>query len=211
VLRRRNLAGGRRARLFDRHAGAAQRRAARHLPLSTRRWARNTGGAESEGGNGGAGVSGNPPYDRQVLDAGDRGKPARAVGFAMATRIEMAGHSPRFHRTAERAGLGLHAKNLYNDYVYFWRWALWKVFESQAGRASSLHHRLVLSGRAGFRAMRQWMRRTFDELWIIDLEATTWGAQDRQRVRHSNRSPLRLGALRRTATRYPGHRASYPH
>ena len=28
------------------------------------------------------------------------------------------------------AGGGVHLKNLYNDYVYFWRWALWKVFDS---------------------------------------------------------------------------------
>ena len=29
------------------------------------------------------------------------------------------------------AGHGIHVKNLYNLYVYFWRWALWKVFEHE--------------------------------------------------------------------------------
>ncbi|MDQ5910129.1 MAG: methyltransferase, partial [Pseudomonadota bacterium] len=80
-------------------------------------------------------------------------------------------------------GLGVHAKNLYNDYVYFWRWALWKVFERQAGpgvvgfiTASS-----YLAG-PGFAGMRQLMRRTFDELWIIDLEGDNLGARKTENV-----------------------------
>ncbi len=26
-------------------------------------------------------------------------------------------------------GVGAHVKHLYNPYVYFWRWAMWRVFE----------------------------------------------------------------------------------
>jgi len=29
-----------------------------------------------------------------------------------------------FLKPLEALGWGVHAKNLYNDYVYFWRWAL---------------------------------------------------------------------------------------
>jgi hypothetical protein len=36
-----------------------------------------------------------------------------------------------FLKPLEALGWGVHAKNLYNDYVYFWRWALWKVFENK--------------------------------------------------------------------------------
>ena len=36
-----------------------------------------------------------------------------------------------FTEPAAKAGAGLHVKNLYNDYVYFWRWALWRLFEQQ--------------------------------------------------------------------------------
>ena len=30
---------------------------------------------------------------------------------------------------ARKHGLGIHFKNAYNLYAYFWRWAMWKVFE----------------------------------------------------------------------------------
>ncbi len=30
-------------------------------------------------------------------------------------------------------GAGAHAKHLRNLYVYFWRWAAWKVFEQGTG------------------------------------------------------------------------------
>ena len=36
-----------------------------------------------------------------------------------------------FLKPAIDAGHGVARKNLYNLYVYFWRWALWKVFETK--------------------------------------------------------------------------------
>lgn len=122
---------------------------------------------------------GNPPYDRQVLDAGDHGQTRKGgwIRYGDAHQ-EGAGLLRDFIAPLNTLGLGVHAKNLYNDYVYFWRWALWKVFESQSGpgvigfiTASS-----YLAG-PGFAGMRQLMRRTFDELWIIDLEGDNLGAR----------------------------------
>ncbi len=127
---------------------------------------------------------GNPPYDRQVLDAGDSGQTRKGgwIRYGDAHR-DGAGILQDFIAPLNVLGLGLHAKNLYNDYVYFWRWALWKVFESKGGpgivgfiTASS-----YLAG-PGFAAMRQWMRRTFDELWIIDLEGDNLGARKTDNV-----------------------------
>ncbi|MGB8380342.1 MAG: hypothetical protein WCG47_03670, partial [Dermatophilaceae bacterium] len=37
-----------------------------------------------------------------------------------------------FIEPATMAGAGVNIKNLYNDYVYFWRWALWRLFEQQS-------------------------------------------------------------------------------
>ncbi len=127
---------------------------------------------------------GNPPYDRQVLDAGDHGQTRKGgwIRYGDAHQ-EGAGLLQDFIAPLNALGLGVHAKNLYNDYVYFWRWALWKVFESQSGpgvigfiTASS-----YLAG-PGFAGMRQLMRRTFDELWIIDLEGDNLGARKTENV-----------------------------
>ena len=62
-------------------------------------------------------------------------------------------------------------KNLYNLYVYFWRWALWKVFEQgdqRGGVVSFITASSYLDGEA-FLGMREHMRRICDEIWILDL------------------------------------------
>ena len=81
------------------------------------------------------------------------------------------------------AGGGVHLKNLYNDYVYFWRWALWKVFDSteDAGIVTFITASSYLRGPA-FAGMRRKMREVFDELWIIDLEGDSLGARKTENV-----------------------------
>lgn len=85
------------------------------------------------------------------------------------------------------AGEGGHLKNLYNDYVYFWRWALWKTFENpgtdeqpqpvpRPGIVCFITAASYLRG-PGFIGMREMMRRTFSELWILDLEGDNLGAR----------------------------------
>ncbi|MCH8301562.1 MAG: N-6 DNA methylase, partial [Proteobacteria bacterium] len=69
---------------------------------------------------------GNPPYDRHSADDatqrggwvryGDKLHPEPALLLS-------------FIEPVQKAGRGGDLKNLYNSYVYFWRWALWKVFE----------------------------------------------------------------------------------
>lgn len=77
-----------------------------------------------------------------------------------------------FIEPAVRAGHGVHIKNLYNLYVYFWRWALWKVFEHESskgpGVVSFISASSYLDGDA-FSGMREHMRRLCDEIWILDL------------------------------------------
>jgi len=127
---------------------------------------------------------GNPPYDRQVLEAGETGQTRKGGWIRYGDdHREGGGLLQDFIAPLNALGLGVHAKNLYNDYVYFWRWALWKVFERQAGpgvigfiTASS-----YLAG-PGFAGMRQLMRRTFDDLWIIDLEGDNLGARKTNNV-----------------------------
>jgi type ISP restriction-modification system protein len=67
--------------------------------------------------------------------------------------------------------LGPHLKHLYNPYVYFWRWATWKVFEhhpSDRGVVALITVAGFLNG-PGFAGMRAYLRRTADAIWVIDL------------------------------------------
>ncbi|HXG39538.1 MAG TPA: type ISP restriction/modification enzyme, partial [Candidatus Limnocylindrales bacterium] len=125
---------------------------------------------------------GNPPYDRQVIDPGDLAT-ARKGGWVRFGERGEGGILEDFLAPARAAGAGVHLKNLYNDYVYFWRWALWKVFESTDGPGivSFISASSYLRG-PGFVGMREWMRRTFDELWIIDLEGDNLGARRTENV-----------------------------
>ena len=71
-------------------------------------------------------------------------------------------------------GLGAHAKHLRNLYVYFWRWATWKVFDHPP-KSGNGHTGIVafitvagfLSG-PGFERMREYLRNRCDEVWVID-------------------------------------------
>ena len=81
-----------------------------------------------------------------------------------------------FLRPARENNAGVHLKSLYNDYVYFWRWAMWKLFEKQqhGGIVTFITPSSYLVG-PGFIGMREYMRRTFDEFWVIDLEGNNLG------------------------------------
>ena len=131
---------------------------------------------------------GNPPYDREEQDPNEAtGK--RKGGWVRYGDEEQEGIVPAnsiledFLAPAREAGAGVHLKNLYNDYVYFWRWALWKVLDStgEAGVVTFITASSYLRG-PGFAGMRQKMREAFDELWIIDLEGDNLGARKTENV-----------------------------
>lgn len=71
-------------------------------------------------------------------------------------------------------GVGAHTKHLRNLYVYFWRWAAWKVFEQGAGTGGEQDGIVCyitvagfLNG-PGFQKMRADLRAKCDEIWVID-------------------------------------------
>ncbi len=120
-------------------------------------------------------VLGNPPYDREQKDAGDPGKRKGGV-----VRYG-GGIDPLLNNVTEPmrvAGLGGHLKNVYNDYVYFWRWATWQATELPPGpgvvafiTASSFLDGVSMGG------VRHHLRDTFDKLWIVDLGGEGRGAR----------------------------------
>ena len=126
---------------------------------------------------------GNPPYDREHRADGADG---RRKGGWVRYGEGGDGETPileDFLAPARNAGAGVHLKNIYNDYVYFWRWALWKTFEStnDGGIVTFITASSYLRG-PGFVGMRRKMREIFDELWIIDLEGDSIGARKTDNV-----------------------------
>jgi hypothetical protein len=101
---------------------------------------------------------------------------------------------------------GVHAKNLHNDYVYFWRWALENVFEHRtgAGIVSFVTAASYLGGPA-FGGLRHVLRNVLDELWIVDLEGDQLAAR-----RSANVFPIRTPVAIAMGVRYAEPRPTEP-
>jgi hypothetical protein len=114
-------------------------------------------------------VIGNPPYKEKAegrggwIEAGTKGREAPLDRW----------------KPPSDWGVGAHAKHLKNLYVYFWRWATWKVFGSGLTASTGLPERdeegiicfISMAGflnGPGFERMRDDLRRTCSEIWVID-------------------------------------------
>lgn len=128
---------------------------------------------------------GNPPYDRH--EAANANNKARTGGW-----VRWGDHGSNkkpilsdFIEPAISEGYGKHLKNLYNLYIYFWRWALWKVFEHEGdarpGIVSFITASSYLDGDA-FCGVRQHIRREADEVWILDLGGEGRGTRQSENV-----------------------------
>ena len=106
-------------------------------------------------------VIGNPPYGRVSQESGAGGWiTSRTVGHSLFDDILRPVNTIFSHTTS-----------LYNLYVYFWRWALWKVFESsptQPAIASFITASSWLDG-PGFVGLRKLAQALGDEIWVVDL------------------------------------------
>lgn len=115
-------------------------------------------------------VIGNPPYKEK---AKGRGGWVEGEGRKKGEYAPLSDWQP-----PAQWGLGGHAKHLRNLYVYFWRWASWKVFDQ--GSKTGLEHGLggtgviayitvagFLNG-PGFERMRAYLRERCQDIWIID-------------------------------------------
>ncbi len=141
---------------------------------------------------------GNPPYDRHDA-VGDltRESMGRSGGWIRWGEYGDPETSKigSFLAPAKAAGHGGHLKNLYNLYVYFWRWAIWKVFEqppivegttravagSNAGIVSFITASSYLRGDA-FCGMRKQLRELCHEIYIIDLNGEGRGTRQEENV-----------------------------
>lgn len=111
-------------------------------------------------------VIGNPPYRTQAEGLGGWIENGRTATLREKTKTV-----PLDDFRAP--GNGLTEYTLKNLYIYFWRWATWKVFDAhddddRAGVVCFVTTDGYLHGR-GFSGMREYLRRTCDEGWIIHL------------------------------------------
>jgi Type ISP C-terminal specificity domain/N-6 DNA Methylase len=114
-------------------------------------------------------VIGNPPYKEKAegrgnwIESGTKGREAPLDRW----------------KPPPAWGVGAHAKHLKNLYVYFWRWATWKVFGSGLAASTGLPDKdeegiicfITVAGflnGPGFERMRDDLRRTCSEIWVID-------------------------------------------
>ena len=108
-------------------------------------------------------VIGNPPYKEK---AKGRGGWIEGENAAAEKSAPLADWMP-----PREWGVGAHAKHLRNLYVYFWRWATWKVFDHGPGSKTGIVCFITVAGflgGPGFQKMRDYLRRTCDDIWIID-------------------------------------------
>jgi hypothetical protein len=114
-------------------------------------------------------VIGNPPYKEKAEGRGgwiESGTPGREAPLDR-------------WRPPPEWGVSAHSKHLKNLYVYFWRWATWKVFgtglKASTGAAEHDEEGIVcfitvagfIAG-PGFQRMRDDLRRTCSDIWVID-------------------------------------------
>jgi hypothetical protein len=115
-------------------------------------------------------VIGNPPYKEKAegrggwIEAGSGGK--------LVAPLDRWRPPPEW-------GAGAHGKHLKNLYIYFWRWATWKVFGSGNYAATGFPDKeeegivcfITVAGflnGPGFQKMRDDLRRTCSEIWVVD-------------------------------------------
>ena len=141
---------------------------------------------------------GNPPYDRA---------PSADSAGGWVRHGDKGDEQPildAFIEPAKAAGHGVHLKNLYNLYVYFWRWALWKVFEqnhSVPGVVSFITAASYLDGSA-FAGMREHMRRECDEIYILDIGGESRGPRQSENV-FNIQTPVAIAVAMRRSNRKP--------
>ena len=139
---------------------------------------------------------GNPPYDRHEAARADNGE---RTGSWVRRGNGADAILDDFLKPVTAAGHGVHLKNLYNLYVYFWRWALWKVFEhdtaSGPGVVGFITASSYLDGDA-FPGMREHMRRLCDEIWILDLGGEKRGTRKSENV-FAIRTPVAIAIAAR--------------
>ena len=152
-------------------------------------------------------VIGNPPYKEKAKGLG-----GWIEGATKGSKVK----GPLGHWMPPTDwNVGAHAKHLRNLYVYFWRWATWKVFgdgdpsriegrePDRKGIVSFITVAGFLNG-PGFQKMRAVLRSDADEIWVIDCSPEGHQPEVRTRIFQGVQQPVCIVmALRNTDTGSP--------
>ncbi|MCK9902139.1 N-6 DNA methylase [Frankia sp. Cpl3] len=142
-------------------------------------------------------VIGNPPYDHQAEGRG---------GWVEKKDSPVAdGKAPLDAFRQEGNGRYEHA--LKNMHIYFWRWATWKVFDAHESNRSGVVCFITpaaFSTGPGGRGLREYLRRTCDEGWIINISPEGQRAGVATRVFPGVAQPLGIYIFVRGAGHTPG-------
>jgi hypothetical protein len=134
-------------------------------------------------------VLGNPPYRAMARKFGkwvlDGGRGARSLLDDF-----------------RQLGNGRHEYKLHDLAVYFWRWALWKAFESTpdqpAGVVAFITTNAYLDG-PGFAGMRRFLRQQADFGWIIDVAPEGHQSEVKTRIFPGVQHPVCIGIFARSS------------
>ena len=103
-------------------------------------------------------------------------------------------------------GVGAHAKHLRNLYIYFWRWATWKVFDHDPNANTGIVCFITVSGflnGPGFERMRDYLRHTADDIWVIDCSPEGHQPDVNTRIFEGVQHPVCRARSSRSAGRRP--------
>ena len=129
-------------------------------------------------------VIGNPPYRRVERAAEGRGSGGWIIDGRVPDREGPRSLFADIYDIANENTSFAHMANLYNLYVYFWRWSIWKAFEAHGdgpGVVALITGASWLTG-PGFMGLRQLVREICDEIWVIDLGGDNRGANPEENV-----------------------------
>lgn len=108
-------------------------------------------------------------------------------------------------------GVSTHAKHLRNLYIYFWRWATWKVFDHHPEKNTGIVCFITVAGflgGPGFEKMRDYLRRTANEIWVIDCSPEGHQPEVNTRIFQGVQQPVCIVLVSRsskTDTEVPAH------
>jgi hypothetical protein len=148
-------------------------------------------------------VIGNPPYRER----------AKGLGGWVEQGDDNSGAAPPLD-DFRADGNGRYEYVLSNLYVYFWRWATWKVFDAHPAYPSGVVAFITTSAYTtgpGFTGMREYLRRTADEGWIIDLSPEGHQPEVNTRIFPGVQHPLCIGIFVRYGSGSPDVPANVHH
>jgi len=108
-------------------------------------------------------ILGNPPYARRNADSGGGWVVHPVQGRSLFTDLLDSARDHGVNFSAQSA--------LYNDYVYFWRWAIWKGLQQRPDAPAVISFVTASSwlNGPGFVGLRELAQKLGDEIWIVDL------------------------------------------